>query len=202
MPHSIMKPLTWAAALLLVSPAGEGRAADRGPQASFAVEDGWVHVRVQQKERPVANARIRVFDDAEQAIAEGETDEDGKGAFPAPSNHLCRIGVTINGKECDLIPLHLHGTKADPPCVLMTFGTRPCCRALAASRRSKNAPSAAPADDPAPDRSSENWVVLSALAGGFCLTAGGGLFVLFQRRNRLRLSPCSPIPLSDPQEKP
>jgi hypothetical protein len=36
--------------------------------------------------------------------------------------------VTIQGKECDLIPAKVHGNTLTPARVSLTFGTRPCCQ--------------------------------------------------------------------------
>jgi hypothetical protein len=187
MTHRTLSALPWVwVAALMPAATDLSRAGTVGPRASFALEHGWVQVQVRQEKGPVADARIRVFDDAEQVFAEGETDEQGVGSFPA-RGHTCRIGITINGKECDLIPLHLDGKTAEPARVLLTFGTRPCCRMAAGIRgwtgpeeNSANQESESP--PPAPE---VGW---PALAGGGCLAAAGALVVVFRRR---KLRPAS-----------
>jgi hypothetical protein len=202
MPHRVLPPLTWAAVLLLVPGTGAGRAATTGPQAAFTVEDGWVKVIVHKDEAPVGIAHIRVYNDAEQQISDGETDERGNGTLFPVSDSSCRIGVTINSKECDLIPLRIHGTRVEPSRVLLTFGTRPCCRALAALRRSANSSREGQVDEPEPARPREDWVAATAAAGGFFLLAAGVVLIVFRRGGRPPLSPSSPLPSVDSQGQP
>jgi hypothetical protein len=101
-------------------------AAPPAPRAEFAVEDGWLKLTVRQG-GPVAGALIKAYDRAGTAVAEGETGDEGTGTFPAPRGHVCWVGITVGGKECDLVELHL-GKAVTPSRVLLTFGTRPCCK--------------------------------------------------------------------------
>jgi hypothetical protein len=171
-----------AVVVLLGIPAAAAARPTAGPQAHFALQDGFfVQVRVSQAGKPVVGARVRAFDQAETVVGEGETGEEGQGAFGKPPGDVCWVGITIDGKECDLIPLRLHGGRAEPSRVLLTFGTRPCCRAVRARPRP---PAARPVEDserlesPPPPRPAALW---PALAGGLCLAAGGSLLVWSRR---------------------
>ena len=95
--------------------------------ATFTVSDGvFVEAKVTKDGRPLTGALIRVYDGGSgPPLADGET-VDGVGVFPLTGN-AGLVGITVEGKECDLIPLKIDGGAASPPRVLLTFGTRPCC---------------------------------------------------------------------------
>src|SRR5262245_14672533 len=93
------------------------------PEASFALDDGDVVIRL-SRGNP---AEIKVY--APGPVADGETDEKGVGRFPMLPVKRFWVGIKIAGKECDLVPLELHGDRLTPARVSLTFGTRPCCKA-------------------------------------------------------------------------
>jgi len=94
--------------------------------ASFRFEDGFIVTKVMKDARPAGTCLIKVYNGSTSPpLVEGET-EDGAGTFPLGGNSGL-VGITIDGKECDLIPLSVKDGEVFPPRVLMTFGTRPCC---------------------------------------------------------------------------
>jgi hypothetical protein len=98
------------------------------PTVAFTVEDGFVTALVKRDGQPVAGAIIKVYDGGSgPPLVEGETGDDGRGTFVIPNN-AGLVGVTIQGKECDLIPVKVHGNTLTPSRVSLTFGTRPCCQ--------------------------------------------------------------------------
>jgi hypothetical protein len=143
------------------------------PEVSFSAEGGFVTLRLEGPAGPIADAIIKAYDHVEFVFAEGETDEAGIGTFPAPAGGVCRIGITIKGKECDLIPLHVRPDAVDPPRVQLTFGTRPCCR-FAVKRSARDW---SPLDDepgPPPDRTA----LLFATGGAFVGVAAAMFLII------------------------
>lgn len=110
--------------LLLFAPA---------PEVAFAFDDGDVRLMLTSAGKPVPVAIVKAYTGGEALHADGEIEE-GVGRFPLPKRGACLVGITINGKECDLIPIHRHGDKVIPGRVSLTFGTRPCCRTVAVPR--------------------------------------------------------------------
>ncbi|NBO91085.1 MAG: hypothetical protein EBV06_02025 [Planctomycetia bacterium] len=97
-----------------------------GPTASFTFEDGFVIARVTKDGRPAGVCQIKVYNGTSSPpLVEGET-EGGVGTFPL-GGKAGLVGITIDGKECDLIPLQVTGKEISPSRVLLTFGSRPCC---------------------------------------------------------------------------
>jgi hypothetical protein len=97
-----------------------------GPTASFQYEDGDLITRVMKDGQPAGTCFIKVYTgDTSPSLVEGET-VNGYGRFPLPEQGRL-LGITIDGKECDLIPLSVKDGEVSPPRVLLTFGTRPCC---------------------------------------------------------------------------
>src|SRR3954469_22529686 len=129
-PRSACSCLTALAALLLAA----GQCAAARPEASFALVDGWIEARIEQDGKPVAGARVEVFDVIGAPFAQGETAEQGVGTFPRPRGHTCRLAVTIGGKPCDSVLLPFEGESASPPRVQLTFGDRSCCRTTGRGR--------------------------------------------------------------------
>ncbi len=140
--------------------------------ASFTHDDGFVVLHLKRGNVPVATAAIKIYGGGEAPLATGEL-EDGSGTFPMPRGGACLVGITIDGKECDLITLERHGEAVTPARVSLTFGTRPCCRAAAGPR--KDVPTA----DDAPRRA-DTGMILLGLGGGVCLLLA--LFVLLMPR--------------------
>ena len=98
------------------------------PTVAFTLQEGFVTVLVQKDGQPVAGAILKVYDGSTgPPLVEGETDDQGRGVFVLP-NPTGLIGITIQGKECDLIPVKLAGDTLTPARVSLTFGTRPCCQ--------------------------------------------------------------------------
>lgn len=113
-----------------------------GPTAEFRFEDGFIVAKVMKEGRPAGTCLIRVYTGGTSPpLVEGET-EDGVGTFPLGGSSGL-VGITIDRKECDLIPLSVKDGEVSPSRVLLTFGTRPCC--VAAKKDEKSAPTAAPA---------------------------------------------------------
>jgi hypothetical protein len=102
-----------------------------GPTVSFEYEkSGWVITKVMKDGKPAGTCLIKVYSGGTlPPLIDGET-EDGQGQFPFREGNSGLVGITIDGKECDLIPLSVKDGEAFPPRVLMTFGTRPCCVGL------------------------------------------------------------------------
>jgi hypothetical protein len=110
------------------------------PTVAFTVEDGFVTARVKRDGQPIVGAILKVYDGGSgPPLVEGETGDDGQGLFVLPNN-AGLVGITIDGKECDLIPLKVDGNSITPPRVLLTFGTRPCC--IVVTKADKEGPEA------------------------------------------------------------
>ncbi|MFQ3594154.1 MAG: hypothetical protein SNJ82_13325, partial [Gemmataceae bacterium] len=85
------------------------------PTVSFTVEEGLVTAVVQRDDQPIAGALIKVYDGSSgPPLVEGETDDGGRGVFIIP-NQAGLVGITIAGKECDLIPVKVVGNSLTPP---------------------------------------------------------------------------------------
>jgi hypothetical protein len=99
-----------------------------GPTASFEYEKGgWIITRVMKDGKPAGTCEIKVYSGGTSPpLVNGET-EDGVGHIPPLPGNAGLVGITIDGKECDLIPLSVKDGEVSPPRVLLTFGTRPCC---------------------------------------------------------------------------
>jgi hypothetical protein len=94
--------------------------------ASFRFEDGFIVTKVMKDGKPAGTCVIKVYNGSTSPpLVEGET-ENGDGTFPLGGKSGL-VGITIDGKECDLIPLSVKDGEVSPPRVLLTFGTRPCC---------------------------------------------------------------------------
>jgi hypothetical protein len=126
------------------------------PEASFTLDEDDVVMRL-SRGNP---AKVLVY--AQGYLADGETDEQGRGRFPMPpQTNKFWVGIKIAGKECDLIPLERHGNKLTPARVSLTFGTRPCCKVPAKPRPDQTAPE----DEEDGDR----FLLALLIGGGVCV---------------------------------
>lgn len=129
------------------------------PEVTFVVDDDDVVMHL-SRGNP---ARVKVY--APGVPLEGETDEkSGRGRLFLPKVGRFWVGITIAGKECDLIPLERDGDKLTPERVLLTFGSRPCCKVPARPRPDQAAP-----EEPEEEA---DWLLAGlALGGGACVLA-------------------------------
>jgi len=146
------------------------------PEAAFTLDDGDVRLRLTRDGRPIREAFVQVYTGNESRFGDGEV-EDGVARFPAPPNPTFHVGIKIDGKECDLIPVEKHGATLTPARVSLTFGTRPCCRNAVKPRDGQSPP------PEQPGRADTGMVVL-ALVGGVCLL--GAVFVLLLPRGGVK----------------
>jgi hypothetical protein len=164
------RPCLTALAVLLLA---AGQCAAAKPEASFALVDGWIEARVEQDGKPVAGARVEVFDVIGAPFAQGETAEQGIGTFPRPKGHTCRLAVTIGGKPCESVLLTFEGESVSPARVQLTFNDRSCCRTSGRGQ---------PPFDDEPDFDPPGRVALLLAAGGCCLSGAFALALSLRRR--------------------
>ena len=143
-------------------------APDRAPEAAFSVDDlGFLNVKLTRGGAGV-EGKIRAYE-GQNVVGESETGADGSGTvLPLKPGQSCLLGITLAGKECDLIFLERHGKEARPARVSLTFGTRPCCVNVPRQREVSD-PEAMPFD---------GGMVLLAAAGGMCVLAGLALAII------------------------
>ncbi len=101
------------------------------PQIAFTVANDWVDCRLQQDGVAIPGAIVQITDERGKKFAEGITGENGDGTFPLP--HLPRfiVIVKIGDRVADPIRLTRIDTQVVPTEVLLSFGLRPCCSAVA-----------------------------------------------------------------------
>ena len=144
--------------LLLAAP-------QRAPEAAFAIDEaGFLTLKLTRDGKPVEGT-AKVY---EGPPGEGETVGGSTLVSQLKPGEACLLGITIAGKECDLIALERHGGEARPARVSLTFGTRPCCVAVPRTRE---------ADEPRAEDSGGGAAFLAA-AGGACLLAALALAFL------------------------
>lgn len=141
--------------------------------AEMALDDGFVTLRLTRGGLPVAKADIKVYTGGEAPTVTGELEE-GSGTFPMVGK-ACLLGITVDGKECDLIPLEAHGKHLSPSRVSLTFGTRPCCQTSAVPREGQG---------DGGSRRANPMMILLGLGGGVCLLLA--LFVLLLPRGEAK----------------
>src|SRR5262245_7495524 len=114
--------LIWAASLIVSGASWAGE-----PEVAFRIEDGWVRFAVTRDDQGVVDVTLKVVDRPGAPFVEGEADEKGVGAFPAPASQDCVITFVIAGKETDPILLMFADKKAriEPERVQLTYDRRP-----------------------------------------------------------------------------
>jgi hypothetical protein len=131
------------AAIVAASPAAE-------PEVAFGVKDGWVEMTLTRDDRPVPDARIKVFDHQGGTFADGETGPDGRGEFPLPPGDSFRVEIVVEGRTADPIPLTRVDDHVVPGRVLLSFGLSPCCKVPKRGRASGPEPPGSAPVSPGP----------------------------------------------------
>ena len=172
----LTKPLRFGLAAILLLGGSSVFAAE--PLATFALNDGFLEVSVQQDGVGVKDVRVRVIDLGAQPIADGECDARGRGTLGLSNDATFLVGITIPGKkkEADLITLRRDGKTITPPRVLLSF-SKPCCRVVFSTH-----PDSAPTDEAEPTRSEKPsfaWIMLGV--SGACMLAAGMMLMFFRR---------------------
>lgn len=149
MPHR----LALAALLLVAAPV---RASD-GPTVDFALEDGWVNLRLHAGDTPVAEAKLIVFV-GDGVWAEGETDAAGKGIFPRPMATTCQVVFQYTTGTSAPVPLTFTGDAVTPTSAPVGGARPPCCPLTL--------PLSATAAPPTPDPLGRTRMIVFAVALG------------------------------------
>jgi hypothetical protein len=102
------------------------RADDAGPTVAFAVNDGWVNLRLHKGDTPVTDAHILVLV-GEGLWAEGDTDADGKGSFPKPNAETCQVVFNYSTGSSAPVPLTFTGDVVTPATAVVGGAKPPCC---------------------------------------------------------------------------
>ena len=110
--------------VLLLMSASAGRA-QGDPCAEFAVEDGWVSLRLHRDNIPIPEARIVVLI-GEGIWAEGVTGENGNASFPKPTSDSCQVTFVYTTGNSNPVPLSFIGDGVAPTRAYLT-GARPVC---------------------------------------------------------------------------
>lgn len=118
MPHRL------ALAALLIS-AAPVRASD-GPTVDFALDDGWVNLRLHAGDTPVADAKLIVFV-GDGVWAEGETDASGKGVFPRPTAATCQVVFVYTTGTSAPVPITFTADAVTPTSAPVGGVRPPCC---------------------------------------------------------------------------
>jgi len=95
---------------------------------SFQVKRGWVAFSLYKEEFPVADAFVQILDQTGAVFAEGTTGLKGQGQFPLPPGEQIQVEVKIGQRSANTIHLTRIGNSVLPNEVLLTYGSKPCCK--------------------------------------------------------------------------
>lgn len=99
-------------------------------QISFQTKKGWISFTLEKEGAPVADALVQILDENGAVFAEGTTGEKGQGQFPLPTGEQIKVEVKIGERSADTIVLTRSGDKVFPEEVLLSYGSKPCCKVV------------------------------------------------------------------------
>lgn len=166
------RSIIWFGGVVMLLAASRGTAE---PHVGFVLKNGWVECTLHQEGKPISDAVIHVIDDGGKNFAEGQTGDDGQGAFPLPRGTWFTVEIKTGERTADPIRLFKLNGNVEPARVLLSYGLRPCCR-LKAPRDTPTVDAAVFAP-PEPRDTPPLWWLLLTVPVGLCLTAEVALIV-------------------------
>ncbi len=97
-------------------------------QISFQTKKGWIAFTLEKEGAPVADALVQILDESGAVFAEGTTGAKGQGQFPLPTWEQIKVEVKIGERSADTVVLTRNGDKVFPDEVLLSYGSKPCCK--------------------------------------------------------------------------
>lgn len=180
--------LALAAAVGGFSEAPNPSAVPQPPEAAFTIDrSGWLTIRLTDGGRPVPGAAVRCLVGS-HVFAEGETDDNGSGSFPAPTAGTCQMVFDLGKGLAAPIPLtFIDKTRVVPTSAAVRDGSLSCCRpsAVPPTAALPPPPESAPAPEPA------QWWPLAAVGLGIGVGVSALTLLAFRRYTRTHLPPIS-----------
>jgi hypothetical protein len=99
-----------------------------GPEASFAIDDGFLSIKLWTPTPPTAPVKLRLLRPDGTVFAEGEI-EDGEATLPKPPDDSCHVIFDLGDGPCPPAVIAFRDGKpgVGPERISILHGKQPCC---------------------------------------------------------------------------